>query len=74
METSKVAIKWGARGLSGAHDSYGFVQSPRLQLQPCSLHPQFQVGGLSGKCGLERRSSQCYGIFAQQIIQAEPAS
>jgi hypothetical protein len=74
MEACLFVIKWCARGLSGAHGSSGFVQSPHLQLQPCSPHPQFQVGGLSRKCGLVRRSSWCCETFAQQIIQAEPAS
>jgi hypothetical protein len=36
--------------------------------------PSCRVAGLSGQCGLERRSSWCSGTFAQQIIQAEPAS
>jgi hypothetical protein len=74
VEACLLVIKWRAHGLSGAHGSSGFVQSPHLQLPPCSLHPQFQVSRLSGQCGLERRSSWRYATFAQQIIQAEPAS
>ncbi len=74
MEAGFVAIKWRARGLSGAPGSYRFVQTPALAtpgLFAASSAPSWWV--VPSMCFRAAEFLVLWN-FAQQIIQAEPAS